>query len=118
MFPTLARVACPLLLALLLVNAGRAVAEESQSENYCHDPAIWAKIDDLLKQHPRDPLVIRSYALRLGICRLIDDGKISLEQGIELFDLEKRRAIMERGAEAERKKRPKGIPAEDVEPQG
>lgn len=75
-------------------------------------------MDALLKQHPADPLLIRSYALRIGICRLIDEGKISLERGIEVFEVEKRRAIMERSYQDSRKRESRPVPLDELEPQG
>ena len=72
----------------------------------------------LLKQFPADPLVIRSYALRIGICRLIDEGKISLEKGVEIFDVEKTRVIMERSQQDARRRQSRPVPLEDMEPRG
>ena len=74
-----------LFLSLLLSIGADASEGGAQSENYCHDDAMWAPMEALLKAHPDDTLVIRGYAMRLGLCRLIDDGKISLETGIKLY---------------------------------
>lgn len=54
----------------------------------------------------------------VGICRLIDEGKLSLEEGVALFDLEKTRMIVERAAEAAARKRPRPLTEDEVEPQG
>jgi hypothetical protein len=99
-----------------LTLAGPAGAAEY--ENICHDQPIWDRIAALLAKAPNDSLVIRSYALRLGICRLIEEKKITLEQGAEIFEVERQRMVMERAREEEEKKRPRPLLAEDLEPQG
>lgn len=96
--------------------SGMARADDSASENFCHDPALWERIDELHRKVPNDALVIRGYAMRKGLCALINEGKISLEQGVEIFDVEKQRMIMERTAENERKRNPRPIPIEEIEP--
>jgi len=93
-------------------------APAPEAENWCHRPDSWTKLDALLKQNPADPLVIRSYALRIGICLLIDEGKISLQRGIEVFDVEKQRVIMERSYQDSRKRESRPIPLEELEPEG
>jgi hypothetical protein len=80
--------------------------------------AIWDKIEALHRRFPEDQAVTRGYALRVGICRLIDEGKLSLEEGVRLFDLEKTRMIMERAAENAARKRPRPLTEDEVEPWG
>ena len=62
--------------------------------------------------------MIRAYTTRLGICRLIDEKKISLEAGIEVFDIERQRAVMERSMEDARRQRKKPLSEDDLEPLG
>lgn len=102
-------------------EAGSQPADASQDalyEDHCHDQEAWRRIEDFLRQHPRDPLVIRTYALRLGICQLMDTKKITLEQGIELFDLERQRVLMERQQEEANRQRKPPIPADNMPPLG
>jgi hypothetical protein len=111
-----------LLSVLLLPLPGRsgepAPPEAEASENYCHDPASWAKYDELLKQAPHDALIVRSYALRLGLCRMVDEGKVSLEYAIEVFDTEKFRMLLQRTRGTEDEKRPKPAPADERDSRG
>lgn len=104
-----------MLLTWMIAATSHAAADES-AVNYCHDQAAWDKIDTLLKRFPNDQLLIRSYAMRVGICRLIDEKKISLEAGIEVFDIERQRAVMERGMEDARRQRKKPLSEDDLEP--
>ncbi len=107
------KILIPILLASGLTMAG---GDESAADNYCHDQAAWDKIDALLKRFPHDHLVIRAYATRLGICRLIDEKKISLEDGIQMFDIERQRAVMERSMEDAARRRYKPLSKDDLEP--
>ena len=105
-----------ILLSGLIGAAAYAAGNDDFYENQCHDPAVWAKMDALLKQVPNDPLVIRTYALRRGICDLVDEGQISLENGIRIFDIERQRAIMERSMEEGARKPKQPVAPEDLDP--
>lgn len=50
--------------------------------------------------------LIRTYALRRGVCALVDEGKISLKNRIQIFNIDRQRAITERSME-EGARRPK-----------
>jgi thymidine phosphorylase len=56
-------------------------------------------MEGLLQSAPNDALVIKMYALRLGLCQLIRDKKIDTEVGINLFEKERDRAIDRRTLE-------------------
>lgn len=66
------------------------------SRNRCHDPATVADWERLLSSNPRDPVVIRLYGLRRGLCSMIDDGLVELDQAIEIFNQEHARGVVER----------------------
>ncbi|MCU0735509.1 MAG: hypothetical protein MUF20_08285 [Methylotetracoccus sp.] len=99
-----------ILLAGWVTAAAQAAGDDDFYENQCHDAAAWSKFDDLLRRFPNDHLVIRAYATRLGICRLIDEKKISLETGIQVFDIERQRAVMERSMEEAQRNDKKRVP--------
>lgn len=99
-----------MLLAGWVTAAAQAAGDDDFYENHCHDAAAWIKLDDLLRRFPNDHLVIRAYATRQGICRLIDEKKISLETGIQIFDIERQRAVMERSMEEAQRNDKKPLP--------
>lgn len=76
-----------------------ALAEESRSR--CHDPATVADWEKLLSGKPRDPVVVRLYALRRGLCIMINDGLVEPEQAIEIFNQEHARGVVARYKEAQ-----------------
>jgi hypothetical protein len=69
-------------------------------ENYCHDEAVNAEWDELLADTPRDAIVIRLYALRQGLCGMIDRGQVGLDQATRIFELEHMKGVRERATEA------------------
>lgn len=101
----------PALVALLCLSLP-AAGEENQNpdpksdpDNYCYQREAWDKIEKLRRDAPNDPLVIRMYAMRKGLCAMIEEGKITREQGTEIFELERSRAIIERQQDETRAKR-------------
>jgi hypothetical protein len=62
--------------------------------------------------------VIRVFAMRLDLCRLVDEGKISLETGIAIYELERQRAIMKRVQAEANPNRQRALPDENQEPLG
>ena len=69
------------------------------TENYCHDANKNESWEKLVKQFPEDTVILRLYALRRGLCAMIDEGTIELEKAIDLFEIEKDRGIRERNVE-------------------
>jgi hypothetical protein len=84
----------PILLALL--PAVSANAEDAKNPNYCHDKEKsqeWAK---MIADYPNDPIVIKLAGLREGLCMMIDRGQITLEQGVDLWEDERQKSVVER----------------------
>lgn len=69
---------------------------KADSDNYCYQRKAWDDIEKLRRDAPSDPLVIRMYAMRKGLCEMIEEGKITREQGTEIFELKRSRSIIER----------------------
>jgi hypothetical protein len=90
------------LFLLLMVFARLSSADAGnmeEGENYCHDPAALAQNQALLGSHPSDPVIIRLIALRDGLCNMVDKGQITVEQGIDIFNDEKNKSILQRSNE-------------------
>jgi hypothetical protein len=71
-------------------------AEKEATKNYCHDQADKKKFDDLLSKYPTDRGIIRLFAMRQGLCEMIDKQQISLETGIDLWAIERQKILTER----------------------
>ena len=70
-------------------------AEEMVFINTCDDEEALSLYREALSEPEDDPLVVRLYSLRYGICKLIAEGKLELEIGSRIFDQEQLRAIDE-----------------------
>ena len=85
-----------LLVSLLSINA------VSAEENYCRDSAVNQQWADLLAKSPNDPLIVKLFALRFGLCMLVDRRSITLDQATDIFEEERSEAVMERRQEQQR----------------
>ncbi len=86
---------------ILLAVAPPATA----AENYCHKPDVIQEWADLLAKYPQDPDVIRLYALREGLCEMIDRGLVELDQAIDIFNAEHTKAVIEQFREDKERRR-------------
>jgi hypothetical protein len=83
-----------------------AHSEEIKSPNYCHDAQKTQEWMEMVEKYPADPIVIKLAGLREGLCMMIDRGQITLEQGIDLWEDERQRSMVERSND-DAKKAPK-----------
>jgi len=97
--------------ALLLLNLSALPSSVVGDEpaNHCHKPEVAAQWEQLLANSPKDPIVVRLYALRKGLCHMIDEGLVDLDQAIDIFNPEHARGVMERLKEDSEKGRELGL---------
>lgn len=62
--------------------------KKNESVNYCHDAEKIKEWNALMAKFPNDLSIIKMYALRIGLCKAVDDKKISLETAIDVFNKE------------------------------
>lgn len=70
--------------------------DAQSTKNYCHSPENKKEFDDLLAKHSSDTGIIKLYALREGLCAMIDHGQITLDEGIDIWELERSKIVIER----------------------
>jgi hypothetical protein len=88
---------CTVIAASLLVAASarsRMTSLAGDPDNYCHDQAIAADWRRMLSETPNDPLVIKLYGLREGLCSLVADGRVSLDQATEIWERERAESVV------------------------
>jgi len=90
------------LCAVLFSMATSAEPVPATPPDYCDDPSGWQSMEGLLQSAPNDELVIKMYALRIGLCQLIKDKKINTQAGINMFEMERDRAIDRRALEEQK----------------
>jgi hypothetical protein len=86
------------------------LAQADDSEvNYCRDAEANQQWGKLIEEAPGDAdLLMRLFALRLGLCQLVDSGQLDLDRATEIFELARRGAMIERKWEEEHERRGDG----------
>ena len=64
--------------------------------NHCSDPKVALSWQQKIDTYPSDPLVQKLFALRKGLCAMVDEGSIELAAAVKLFDREQGEAVLER----------------------
>ncbi|MBV1960795.1 MAG: hypothetical protein KUG52_02315 [Immundisolibacteraceae bacterium] len=64
--------------------------------NHCSDPQVVQSWQQKIDNYPSDPLVQKLFALRKGLCAMVDEGTIELAAAVRLFDREQGEAVLER----------------------
>ena len=64
-------------------------------DNYCNDAEINQQWTRLLMKSPDDPMTIRLYALRDGLCSMVDRGQVKLGVAIAIFEDARSPEVME-----------------------
>ena len=73
-------------------------------DNYCKEPASWEQWNALVAKCPNDLDVQTLHALRIGLCTKIEQGSITLEEAIALFDHAHRMVVERKLSEREKGK--------------
>jgi hypothetical protein len=83
-------------LLILMLAMSFGLRAEERPVNYCKDPEKAAEWEKQLADTPEDPLIIKLYALRVGLCKMVDEGKVELKEAIRIWDIEHARSVNER----------------------
>ena len=57
-----------------------------EQTNYCKDEKSWDKWEALVQKYPDDEDVQTLHALRIGLCFKIDQGTITFDMAVDLFN--------------------------------
>jgi hypothetical protein len=87
---------------LVLAWLSHAAADEP---NYCHDPEANQHWGKLIEESPGDDILMRLFALRLGLCQLVESGQLDLDRATAIFEQARAGALMERRREEEQERR-------------
>ncbi len=82
------------LLALMVLLASYS-AHGDEPDNYCNDAEINQKWTRLFMKSSDDPMTIRLYALREGLCEMVDRGQVKLGVAIAIFEDSRSPEVME-----------------------
>ena len=84
-------------LAFALLFSFSAFADDSA--NYCLDPETNQQWAQMLMDSPDDDSVAKLFALRLGLCQLVEKELITLERATDLFEIERDEVVRQRAVE-------------------
>jgi hypothetical protein len=73
---------------------------QAQETNYCHDPESWKEWDALVEKYPGNMDIQMLHAVRIGLCKKIEDGSISFETASDAFN-ELHETVYKRAQEAQ-----------------
>ena len=90
-----------LILTLLLICIP---AQAAETVNRCHNEAAMVQWTKLLKAAPKDPVIIKLYALWTGLCGMVDNGLVELEAAMGVFDGEHAKDIMRKRRDMEKRR--------------
>ena len=65
-----------------------AASVAENQEDRCHDPRLEAEWQRMLDEAPGDPVMLKSHALRAGLCQMVENGEISPQQAAEIWSPE------------------------------
>lgn len=71
------------LLLLMLLFTLPAQAKET---NYCHDKESWKEWDEFVAKYSHNMDIQMLHAVRIGLCKKIEDGSISFETAGDAFN--------------------------------
>ena len=95
------KVICRIMAIMYLWAAGVSFAAE---QNYCHDEASWAEWHRLLVDNPADDGVYGLYALRRGLCGMVEAGAIDQARATRIFEAAREELIGKRIEESRQSK--------------
>lgn len=81
---------------MLMLAVSFGLQAEEGWVNYCKDPQKSAESEKHLADTRKDPLIFKLFALRVGLCKIVDDGKVELKEAIRIWDIEHARSVNER----------------------
>lgn len=64
-------------------------------DNYCQDPASWEKWEQLCEKYPHDKNIQILHALRIGLCRKVAQGDLTVPQATDIFETARKTVIQQ-----------------------
>lgn len=77
------------------VTAAEPDPGDPEPAHFCDDPTANQEWAEILAGNPQDDIIVRLYALRVGLCSMIAGDLLPVERAIVLFEEERGKAIIE-----------------------
>jgi hypothetical protein len=95
MYATMLLGAVILILCIVMLAAANAAPEQPGAANTCKQAASWATWERLLEKYPDDPTLRKLYDLRVDLCTQVEAGKLTMAEGTERFERERKALIQQ-----------------------
>ena len=92
--------------ALLLTAVLAVPALAAEETNYCHDKESWNEWHELLEKNASDDRLFGLYAMRRGLCGMVEAGTIDIDRATYIFE-SARKALLAQWTEEDRERRPR-----------
>ena len=92
---------------ILLLSTPCSADTGKEPDNYCKDTVSWQQWHELLEKNPQDDALHALYAMRLGLCSMVEAGNISLDRATRIFE-KMRGSLIDRYREQEEAEQDKG----------
>ena len=85
---------------LFLIVGSPVVWATGETETYCQDTQVNRHWHEAMTTHREDPLVMKLYAVRRGLCEMLAEHKIDSQSARFMWDQAVISALVEKGREA------------------
>jgi len=76
------------------------VSAAEDTGNYCQDSAVNRHWQQAISEHQNDPVVVKLYAMRRGLCEMLAEKKIDAKSARFMWDQAVISALVDKGREA------------------
>jgi|GEM_PF-5389036 len=71
---------------VLILYCGTVAWADDIGEKFCNDEKVWDHFNNMVKEYPNDTSVQILHALKIGLCKKIQNNSISSSEAIDLFN--------------------------------
>ena len=74
------------LIFILILLFITTISFSAEYESFCYDKESWKGWDKLVQNNLHNMEIQRLHAIRIGFCKKIEEGTISIEKAAEIFE--------------------------------
>ena len=71
---------------VLILCCGTVAWADDIGEKFCNDEKVWDHFNNMVKEYPNDMSVQILHALKIGLCKKIQNNSISSSEALDLFN--------------------------------
>ncbi len=74
------------ILIFIIITVLLSMPEYTDDEAFCEDPKMWAYFETLVQENPNDVPLHILHALKIGLCKKVEQNTIRMGEAIEIFN--------------------------------